>query len=164
MAPRLVPLLEVPEGPDDPSMPQILAMKFTFLRCQPQWELTIPPIKQAKPIGKHLGFQFPFIFKCPFLKFEFQILIPDPEDGKGAEALRNLEDHFGTPHGVPTVPETRRPHILFANHFLSSTGRKTKTQARTKSDDSKPVERANFQVKKKLFYKQQQKQICPDLL
>merc|ERR1719507_1779376 len=35
MAPRLVPLLEVPEGPDDPSMPQILAMKFTFLRCQP---------------------------------------------------------------------------------------------------------------------------------
>ena len=60
MAPRLVPL-EVPEGPDDPSMPQILAMKFTFLRCQPQWELTIPPIKQAKPIGKHLGFQFPFI-------------------------------------------------------------------------------------------------------
>merc|ERR1712141_995368 len=28
--PRLVPLLEVPEGPDDPSMPQILAMKFTF--------------------------------------------------------------------------------------------------------------------------------------
>merc|ERR1712194_553633 len=42
MAPRLVPL-EVPEGPDDPSMPQILAMKFTFLRCQPQWDLTIPP-------------------------------------------------------------------------------------------------------------------------
>ena len=74
MAPRLVPLLEVPEGPDDPSMPQILAMKFTFLRCQPQWELTIPPINQAKPIGKHLGFQFPFIFKCPFLKFEFQNL------------------------------------------------------------------------------------------
>merc|ERR1719464_1912549 len=51
MVPRLVPLLEVPEGPDDPSMPQILAMKFTFLRCQPQGELTIPPIKQAKPIA-----------------------------------------------------------------------------------------------------------------
>ena len=60
MAPRPVPL-EVPEGPDDPSMPQILAMKFTFLRCQPQWDLTIPPIKQAKPIGKPLGFNFSFI-------------------------------------------------------------------------------------------------------
>jgi len=40
------------------------------------------------------------IIRIPYEKpnqnseFEFQILIPDSKDGKGAEALRNLEDHF----------------------------------------------------------------------